>query len=325
MDLSPNKKAAVAFAAPIAAVVLAAAGCGTSAPTVSPPAHGTGTAPPTTPASPAPSPTQAQVGDKFTIEPNGSTKYDITLLSVEQNARPESEFDAAPSGHHLAAAQFRVQAITKVDENANNSTTVTGSNDQAYTPSLVSVAEGTNFADGQVRLQPGGSLVGWVTFTVPAGVHVSKVEWTPVYGFSRHSAEWVVSGKTAPAPTPTGATPTSPASSPSPASPAPTPTAAPGPAFDPADTVRAYFAAINSGNYAEAWRLGGRHVEPSYSRFVSGFKTTASVAVEILSVSGNVVTARLDTVETDGTGKSFQGEYTVNNGVITAFHVHEIS
>lgn len=309
MGLNTNEKLAIVVAVPVVAL---AVGCGTSAPRVSQPARGTGTAPPSTsPASPSPSPKQAQVGDKFTIEPNGSTKYDVTLLSVNQNATPASEYEAAPAGDHLAAAQFRVQAITKVDENANNNASATGSNEQAYTSSLVSVSHGTNFADGQIRLSPGGSLVGWVTFTLPAGVNVAKVQWTPQSGFSSQTAEWAVNSTGTPAPSPTAASPA--------------PTAAPSPSADPADTVRAYFAAINSRDYAEAWRLGGRHVESSYSRFVSGFATTSSVAVEILSVSGNVVTARVDTLETDGTTKRFQGDYTVNGGVITAFRVRQVS
>jgi hypothetical protein len=42
-------------------------------------------------------------------------------------------------------------------------------------------------------------------------------------------------------------------------------------------------------------------------------------------VSGNVVTAGLAALQTDGTVKSFQGTYTVNNGVITSFHVRRTS
>ncbi len=89
---------------------------------------------------------------------------------------------AAQPGHHLAAAKFRVRAITLVDENANNNATVTGADEQAYTPSFALVAEGTNFANGAIRLQPGDSLIGWVTFELPDGVRVTKVQWAPASG-----------------------------------------------------------------------------------------------------------------------------------------------
>ena len=63
--------------------------------------------------------------------------------------------------------EFRVTAVTKTDENSNDSATVTGSNEQAYTSSLSEVEAGTNFAAGRILLQPGGSLVGWVAFELP--------------------------------------------------------------------------------------------------------------------------------------------------------------
>ena len=151
------------------------------------------------PASPSPAQQQqAHVGDQFTVALENGTKYQMTLLRVDQQASPANEFEAAEPGHHLAAAQFRVTATTSVDENANNNATATGSDEQAYTSSLASVAEGTNFANGQIRLQPGGSLVGWVTFELPDGVRITKVQWTPASGFSAQAAEWLVNGSTSP-------------------------------------------------------------------------------------------------------------------------------
>ena len=97
-----------------------------------------------------------------------------------------------------------------------------------------------------------------------------------------------------------------------------------GPTADPADTVRAYFAAINNHDYAQAWELGGQHTGSSYSSFVSGFSDTATDNVTILSVSGNDVNAQLTAQQTDGTVKTYQGTYTVSNGVIVAFNVRQV-
>ena len=68
----------------------------------------------------------------------------------------------------------------------------------------------------------------------------------------------------------------------------------------PAATVRAYYRAINNHNYARAWHLGGRFTGSSYSAFAAGFQDTAHDKVSILSVTGNVVTARLAARQTDG-------------------------
>jgi hypothetical protein len=93
---------------------------------------------------------------------------------------------------------------------------------------------------------------------------------------------------------------------------------------DPAETVRAYFAAINNHDYAQAWQLGGQNTGSSYSSFVSGLSATASDNVTILSVSGNVVTAQLTAQQANGTVKTYQGTYTVSNGVIIAFNVSQV-
>jgi tRNA A-37 threonylcarbamoyl transferase component Bud32 len=99
----------------------------------------------------------------------------------------------------------------------------------------------------------------------------------------------------------------------------------PRPVTTPAGTVQAYYAAINGHHYARAWRLGGRNSGSTYASFVSGFAGTKNDTVTILSVSGNVVTARVAALQTDGTVKTYQGTYTVTNGVITQFNVRQIS
>ena len=109
-------------------------------------------------------------------------------------------------------------------------------------------------------------------------------------------------------------------------SPAGSATAAPPPPVStPAGTVQAYYAAINRHHYARAWRLGGSNSGSSYASFVSGYATTQHDTVTILSVSGNVVTARVAALQTDGTVKTYQGTYTVSNGVISQFNVHLVS
>jgi serine/threonine protein kinase len=97
-------------------------------------------------------------------------------------------------------------------------------------------------------------------------------------------------------------------------------------ARSPAATVKAYIAAINGHHYQRAWKLGGRN-GPShpYLNFVRGYDTTARDTVHIVSVSGDVVTARLTAQQTDGIVKTYQGTYTVQNGVITKFDVQPTS
>ncbi|HEY7429866.1 MAG TPA: helix-turn-helix domain-containing protein [Streptosporangiaceae bacterium] len=92
----------------------------------------------------------------------------------------------------------------------------------------------------------------------------------------------------------------------------------------PAAIVRAYIAAINGHHYARAWRLGGRNTGDSYGSFAEGFSGTARDTLSIVSVSGNVVTARLRAQQTDGTVSVYEGTYTVQHGVITGFDVAQV-
>jgi serine/threonine protein kinase len=124
-----------------------------------------------------------------------------------------------------------------------------------------------------------------------------------------------------------GATPSTPAALSGPATSAPpsgrAAQSAPARPQSPAQTVTAYFAAINSHHYGRAWNLGGRNSpSPSYADFVRGYDTTARDTLTIVSVSGDVVTARLSAQQTDGTLQLYQGTYTVSHGVITTFDVH---
>jgi tRNA A-37 threonylcarbamoyl transferase component Bud32 len=101
--------------------------------------------------------------------------------------------------------------------------------------------------------------------------------------------------------------------------------ATPPPPATPASTVQAYYAAINNHHYHRAWELGGKNTGSTYSSFVSGFAGTAQDTVTIQSVSGNTVNAQLSAQQTDGTVKTYQGTYTVTNGVITVFNVQQTS
>jgi len=111
-----------------------------------------------------------------------------------------------------------------------------------------------------------------------------------------------------------------------PATAAPTlrPTVPAPPLTGPAATVRAYVAAINGHDYARAWILGGRNTGRSYPDFVSGFSTTARDTLTVVSVSGDVVTARLTAQQTDGTVNTYQGTYTVDSGVIIGFDILQV-
>jgi hypothetical protein len=159
-------------------------------------------------------------------------------------------------------------------------------------------------------------LAGWQAHW-PAAVFGAKAKGAAAGAPSSRTGTTANRAAVSPAPS---AFPTTPSpSATNSASPASTP-----PASGPAATVDAYFAAITVGDYTKAWQLGGQNLGPSYAAFVSGFQGTAKDTVTILSVAGDVVTARLLAYQTDGTVKTYQGTYTVQNGEIAQSNIQQV-
>jgi len=97
-------------------------------------------------------------------------------------------------------------------------------------------------------------------------------------------------------------------------------------ALSPGGTVQAYFAAINAKDYQRAWQLNTVvHHKQNFQQFQQGYAGTAEDTVRIESTNGAVVTAQLIATQTNKTVKTFEGTYTVTDGVITATSVHQVS
>ena len=88
--------------------------------------------------------------------------------------------------------------------------------------------------------------------------------------------------------------------------------------------VRDYFYDINHHFFRAAWKLRAQNGS-SFAQFRAGFVGTRHDLVTVTNVSGDVVTASLHAVQTDGSVKVFQGTYTVTNGVISSSDVHLVS
>ncbi|HWF81413.1 MAG TPA: serine/threonine-protein kinase [Streptosporangiaceae bacterium] len=93
----------------------------------------------------------------------------------------------------------------------------------------------------------------------------------------------------------------------------------------PGAAVKAFYRAVNNHNYARAWQLNtAAHSLSSYAAFRQGFAQTARDTVTITSVSGDIVSIQLASAQTDGSTKYFQGNYTVQNGIIVAASIQQV-
>ncbi|RSN33820.1 hypothetical protein DMC61_08400 [Amycolatopsis sp. WAC 04169] len=99
------------------------------------------------------------------------------------------------------------------------------------------------------------------------------------------------------------------------------------PAVPVAQTVIAFYDAINRRDFLTAWNLGGQRLAKggTYASWSSGYATTSWAGVTVRSVSGNTVYVDLSARQTDGSLRTFSGSYTVSDGVITGAKMKRLS
>lgn len=177
-------------------IIAIAANSGGSKPELTKPAAAPGSAAPQQSSpSPSASPTQdttGSVGDTFSVSDTSGDKYTVTLVKVIDPAQGSDQFNTPDNGNRFVGAVFTVTVTSGslTDEDANSDASVTGSNSQTYTADFDTIADYTNFNGGDINLTQGQSVTGAVTFQVPEGVQVSRVQWQPG-GFGQ-SATWNV-------------------------------------------------------------------------------------------------------------------------------------
>ncbi|HLI00312.1 MAG TPA: hypothetical protein VKV06_05965, partial [Acidimicrobiales bacterium] len=97
------------------------------------------------------------------------TKAEVTLEAIEDPARPQP-FSGPPAGDRLVAAKIHITALGTVSDDADDDSSLVGSNDQTYTTSFDSITGCTDFNHGEVKITSGESLTGCVVFQLPKGV-----------------------------------------------------------------------------------------------------------------------------------------------------------
>ncbi|EME54201.1 hypothetical protein [Amycolatopsis decaplanina] len=106
-----------------------------------------------------------------------------------------------------------------------------------------------------------------------------------------------------------------------------TQTVYPAPAVAVAQTVIAFYDAINRRDFLTAWNLGGQRLAKggTYASWANGYATTSWVALTVRSTSGNTVYVDLSARQTDGSLRTFSGSYTVSGGAITGASMKRLS
>ena len=86
--------------------------------------------------------------------------------------------------------------------------------------------------------------------------------------------------------------------------------------------VTEYYNAINNHDYRTAYRLNSQEQSvESFTTFKQGFAGTQHDNLTITGVTGDTVSFNLTADQSDGSVKTYQGTYTVQNGKIVGSHV----
>lgn len=101
----------------------------------------------------------------------------------------------------------------------------------------------------------------------------------------------------------------------------------PAPTVPVAQTVIAYYDALNRGDFPTAWNLGGQRLAKggTLASYAKGFATTSWAALTVTNVRGNTVYVDLSARQADGSMRIFAGSYTVSGGVITGANMKRLS
>ena len=126
-------------------------------------------------------PTVASIGSYFDVKDGSGDTYRVTLAKVIDPAQGADQFTTPDNGNRFVGAVFTIAAISgsPQNEDANSDAVLVGSNGQSYTADFSDIAGYTNFNDGQISVAQGATATGAVTFQVPEGVKVAKVQWQP--------------------------------------------------------------------------------------------------------------------------------------------------
>ena len=125
-------------------------------------------------------PEVARIGSSFAFRRGASDAYSVALEKVIDPAQGADRCNTPDTGKRFVGAVFRISTLSGGlrGEDANNAAALIGSNGETYHADAHAIARYTNFDTGLIHAARFKTVTGAVTFQVPAGVRVKKVQWT---------------------------------------------------------------------------------------------------------------------------------------------------
>lgn len=137
----------------------------------------------------------ARLGSYVDAQDSSGNTYAVALTKIIDPAHSTDQINP-DNGERFVGAVFTVKAISgdgPQQQDAESNAALVGSNGQTYLPDIIPIVGYTDFAVGLVHAAPGETTIGAITFQVPTGVKVSKVQWSTFSSFGVQSiVQWNV-------------------------------------------------------------------------------------------------------------------------------------
>jgi hypothetical protein len=134
----------------------------------------------------------AHVGSTLTFSADGKNET-VVLQQVIDPASRGSGALAPAAGSRYVAAKFSIadKGTVAIQDFINNDVTAIGSDGKTYQADPDPVSECTDFDNGMLSLNPAASTTGCITFQLPSGAKVAKVDFG-TGAFTSTPGEWLV-------------------------------------------------------------------------------------------------------------------------------------
>jgi hypothetical protein len=274
---------------------------------------------------------RAGVGDSLPIHGDDGESLAVTVDQV-MDPLPVGQFDQADSGQRFVGVQITLTntgAVAYSDSPSNGSTLLSNTDEQASGEVVTGGPCGNDF-QSDVKLAPGDSQQGCIPFELPDGQTARTFQFTMDSGFADQTAEWHLSGATAPS---AAGSSVSSSTQPEPEAPAPVTTAgatdpvvgeadAPGPATaGPISDLTDYWSEIASHRFAAAYAdLAPGAINQSEQAYIAGEQSSrvegASFTGHVVADDGSSAAVEVDALVThDGTYgcRDWTGSYAMTN------------
>jgi hypothetical protein len=137
----------------------------------------------------------ARLGSYIHVQDSSGNTYGVALTKIIDPAHSTDQI-TPDNGKRFVGAVFTIEAISgdgPQQQDAENNAALVGSDGQTYLPDIIPIVGYTDFAVGLVHAAPGERTTGAITFQVPTGVKVSKVQWSTFSSFGVQSTvQWNV-------------------------------------------------------------------------------------------------------------------------------------